>query len=136
MALAQARDLDLYYEKFGKPIGPLHGLPVSMKDQLRVKGVETSMGYVGWLGNQEAEDSVMTALLRKAGAVFYVKTSVPQSLMSCETFNNVIGLTVNPRNPNWSCGGSSGGEGANIALRGGVIGIGTDIGKPPCLSLL
>ncbi|KAK5240936.1 Acetamidase, partial [Exophiala xenobiotica] len=128
MALAQAKELDKYYEEHKKPVGPLHGLPISLKDQLRVKGLETSMGYVSWVGKYDEEDSVLTALLRKAGAVFYIKTSVPQSLMVCETVNNIIGRTLNPRNKNWSCGGSSGGEGANIGFRGGIIGVGTDIG--------
>ncbi|KAH6892628.1 acetamidase [Thelonectria olida] len=127
-ALAQARELDSYYEEHKKPVGPLHGLPISLKDQLRVKGIETSMGYVSWLGKYDQEDSTLTSLLRKAGAVFYVKTSVPQTLMVCETVNNIIGRTTNPRNKNWSCGGSSGGEGAIVALRGGVMGVGTDIG--------
>ena len=86
------------------------------------------MGYVSWLGKYDEKDSVLTELLRKAGAVFYVKTSVPQTLMVCETVNNIIGRTTNPRNKNWSCGGSSGGEGAMIGLRGGIIGVGTDIG--------
>jgi hypothetical protein len=89
------------------------------------------MGYISWLNKYETEESesVMVTLLRKAGAVFYVKTSVPQTLMVCETFNNIIGRTVNPRNKNWSCGGSSGGEGAIVGIRGGIIGVGTDIGK-------
>lgn len=86
------------------------------------------MGYVGWINKYDEEDSILTALLRKAGAVFYVKTSVPQSLMVCETVNNISGRTTNPRNKNWSCGGSSGGEGASVGIRGGIIGIGTDIG--------
>ncbi|KAL2014079.1 hypothetical protein VTN00DRAFT_1604 [Thermoascus crustaceus] len=127
-ALAQAKELDEYFEKHKKPVGPLHGLPISLKDQLRVKGYETSMGYISWLGKYDTEESVMTTLLRKAGAVFYVKTSVPQTLMVCETVNNIIGRTVNPRNKNWSCGGSSGGEGAMVGFRGGIIGVGTDIG--------
>ncbi|KAJ9297812.1 hypothetical protein DTO271G3_4033 [Paecilomyces variotii] len=127
-ALAQAKELDEYFEKNKKPIGPLHGLPISLKDQFRIKGFETSMGYVSWLGKYDTEESIMVTLLRKAGAVFYVKTSVPQTLMVCETVNNIIGRTVNPRNKNWSCGGSSGGEGANVGFRGGIIGVGTDIG--------
>lgn len=86
------------------------------------------MAYVAWIGKYDEEDSVLVTLLRKAGAVFYVKTSVPQTLMVCETVNNIIGRTVNPRNKNWSCGGSSGGEGANVGFRGGIIGVGTDIG--------
>lgn len=86
------------------------------------------MAYVAWIGKYDEENSVLTDLLFKAGAVFYVKTSVPQTLMVCETINNVIGRTVNPRNKNWSCGGSSGGEGAMVGFRGGIIGVGTDIG--------
>lgn len=86
------------------------------------------MGYVSWLGKYAEENSVIVSLLYKAGAVFYVKTSVPQSLMICETVNNIIGRTVNPWNKDLSCGGSSGGEGAMIGFRGGVIGVGTDLG--------
>lgn len=87
------------------------------------------MGYVSWVGKYATEDSVIVTLLYKAGAVFYVKTSVPQTLMVCETINNIIGRTVNPRNKNLSPGGSSGGEGAMVGFRGGVIGFGTDLGK-------
>ncbi|KAJ3476075.1 hypothetical protein NLG97_g9244 [Lecanicillium saksenae] len=49
-AIADAEKLDDYFAKHGKPVGPLHGLPVSLKDQFHVKGVETTMGYVGWIG--------------------------------------------------------------------------------------
>lgn len=86
------------------------------------------MGYIDWLGKIEKEDSILVSILRRTGAVFYVKTSVPQTLMVCETVNNIIGRTINPRNKNWSCGGSSGGEGALIGIRGGIMGVGTDIG--------
>ncbi|OBW65760.1 MAG: Vacuolar protein sorting-associated protein 13 [Aureobasidium pullulans] len=98
MALKQAKELDDFYEKNGRTVGPLHGLPISLKDQLRIKGLETTMGYVAWIDKYDTEDSVLTAMLRKAGAVFYVKTSVPQSLMVCETVNNITGRSVNPRN--------------------------------------
>ncbi|KAI2792890.1 Acetamidase [Penicillium oxalicum] len=135
MAIAQAKELDAYYEKYKKPVGPLHGLPLSLKDQLRVKGLETCMGYVSWLGKYDENESVLVTLLRRAGAIFYTKTSVPQTLMVCETVNNVIGRTLNPRNKNWSCGGSSGGEGAMVGIRGGVIGVGTDIGMNTRLQL-
>ena len=147
IALARARELDSHYEKTGKTVGPLHGLPISLKDQCHIKvsivadalepkadnsiqGLETSMGYVSWLGKYATEDSVIVTLLYKAGAILYVKTSVPQSLMICETINNVIGRTLNPWNKNLSPGGSSGGEGAMIGFRGGVIGVGTDLGMP------
>ncbi|KAM5383596.1 hypothetical protein ACJZ2D_002045 [Fusarium nematophilum] len=128
IALARAKELDEYYAQHKKTVGPLHGLPISLKDQLRIKGLETTMGYAAWIGKYDEEGSVLTSLLYKAGAVFYIKTSVPQSLMVCETINNIIGRTLNPRNKNWSCGGSSGGEGALVGFRGSVIGVGTDIG--------
>jgi len=60
------------------------------------QGLETSMGYIAWLGKYDEGNSVLVDMLSKAGAVFYVKTSVPQSLMVCETVNNVIGRTTNP----------------------------------------
>lgn len=50
MAIEDAKKLDAYYAEHGSPIGPLHGLPVSLKDQFHVRGVETHMGYVGWIG--------------------------------------------------------------------------------------
>ncbi|KAL2808217.1 amidase signature domain-containing protein [Aspergillus granulosus] len=128
IALARAKYLDEYLAENKKPVGPLHGLPISLKDQVRIKGLETTMGYVSWIGKKDTDDSVLTTMLLNAGAVLYVKTSVPQSLMVCETINNIFGRTTNPRNKNWSCGGSSGGEGAIVGIRGGIIGVGTDIG--------
>lgn len=128
VAVASAEAADEYMRRNGRPIGPLHGVPVSLKDQFRVTGVETTMGYVAWIGKTEHRDSVLVNLLRKAGAILYVKTNVPQTLMLGETDNNIFGRTVNPYNRGLSCGGSSGGEGALLALRGSVIGIGTDIG--------
>ena len=81
IALERAKELDAYYVQYGKTVGPLHGLPVSLKDQFRVKGVETSMGYVAWLGEKATRESVLVEALRAAGAVFYVKTNVPMALM-------------------------------------------------------
>ncbi|GAA83937.1 general amidase GmdA [Aspergillus luchuensis IFO 4308] len=136
-ALESARVLDDHYTKTGKPLGPLHGLPVSLKDQFHVKGVETTMGYVGWINTFQGKtddprylthESELVKELRAAGAVLYCKTSVPMTLMSGETMNNIIVYTHNPKNRVLSSGGSSGGEGALIALRGSPAGFGTDIG--------
>ena len=136
-ALASAKELDEYYAKNKKTIGPLHGVPVSLKDQFHVKGIETSMGYVGWIGTFEGKadderkgkyESEMVRELRALGAVLYCKTSVPHTLMSGETVNNIIGYTFNPKNRYLCSGGSSGGEGALIGLKGSPGGFGTDIG--------
>jgi amidase len=66
-ALEQAKELDEYFQKYGRTVGLLHGVPVSLKDQFRVKGLESSIGYVGWLGPVDEEESILTECLRKAG---------------------------------------------------------------------
>jgi amidase len=82
-ALAQARRLDEYFQQHKKPVGPLHGVPVSLKDVFRVAGAETTLGYVSWLGHKETmeSESWIVKRLRDLGAVIYVKTNVPTSLM-------------------------------------------------------
>jgi Asp-tRNA(Asn)/Glu-tRNA(Gln) amidotransferase A subunit family amidase len=88
--LERATELDAYLALHKKPFGPLHGLPVSLKDAFRVSGVETSIGYVGWLGKPETEEtqSGVVNLLQRSGAVFYVKTNIPTSLMVSITSND------------------------------------------------
>jgi amidase len=66
-ALEQAKKLDEYFTKHGQTVGLLHGVPVSLKDQFRVKGLDSSIGYVGWLGVVDEEESILTECLRKAG---------------------------------------------------------------------
>ncbi|KAF7546137.1 hypothetical protein G7046_g9397 [Stylonectria norvegica] len=136
-AIRDAQALDKYLADNKKPVGPLHGVPVSLKDQFHVKDVETTMGYVGWIDTfeghigdprQKTFESEMVRELRDLGAVLYCKTSVPHTLMTGETVNNIVGYTWNPKNRNLSPGGSSGGEGALIGLRGSPLGLGTDIG--------
>jgi len=110
---------------------------VSLKDQFHVKDVETTMGYVGWINTfqglpndprAKVYESEMVTELRSLGAVLYVKTSVPHTLMCGETVNNIIGYTQNSKNRLLSAGGSSGGEGALISAHGSCVGFGTDIG--------
>ncbi|KAH9891213.1 general amidase [Cubamyces lactineus] len=127
-ALARAKEVDDYLKTRGKPIGPLHGLPISLKDQFCIKGLETIMGYAGWIGRVADRDSVLVEILYECGAVPFVRTNVPQTLMWGETFNHVFGRTTNPYNRYMTSGGSSGGEGALVALRGSPLGVGTDIG--------
>ena len=122
-ALASARRLDDYLEKHGKTIGPLHGLPISLKDQFDISGIELTMGYAAYLGRVSDEDACLVSLLEDAGAVLYVRTNVPQTLMLDHTENWIFGRTHNPHNVKLSPGGSSGGEGALIALKGSVLGV-------------
>jgi len=127
-ALAQAKKLDEYRQKNGKTVGPLHGVPISLKDQFDIKGMELTMGYASYLGRISPENACLVDLLEAAGAVLYVRTNIPQTLMIGDTFNHVFGRTDNPWQRELSPGGSSGGEGALVALKGSICGVGTDIG--------
>ncbi|KAL5045643.1 hypothetical protein BDW71DRAFT_183621 [Aspergillus fruticulosus] len=127
-ALKRAQYLDDYLKREGKVVGPLHGLPISIKDSFQVKGLHTTVGYVSFLKNGPAtENSALVDLLLDLGAVLYVKTNIPQTLMTADSENNIYGRTLNPHNTNLTAGGSSGGEGALIAFRGSILGVGTDV---------
>lgn len=130
-ALADAAKLDAYFAAYGKPVGPLHGLPISLKDSVDVAGAGTALGFTSWVSHPPAaQDAVIAATLRRQGAVFHAKTAVPQASFAGETFGAVSGYVVNPlRRDVFSSGGSSGGEAALLALRGSVLGLGTDIGE-------
>ncbi len=87
LALAIAEELDKSYNDNGTVKGPLHGLPVSLKDQFHVKGYDTSMGYVGWVGTYEGDpnpakvhkiDSQVVKELVSLGAVLYCKVNLSQ----------------------------------------------------------
>ena len=86
-ALRRASELDSYIAAHGKPIGPLHGLPVSVKDSFRVNGAETSVGFVGWLGKRETAETESEAvkMLTGMGAVVHVKTNMPTGAMVIAT---------------------------------------------------
>ncbi|BFZ59323.1 hypothetical protein YB2330_000331 [Saitoella coloradoensis] len=127
-ALSRAHDLDDHFRRTGKTMGPLHGLPISLKDQFNITGVDTTMGYVKWIGQIATQNSTLVDILLESGAVLYVKTNVPQTLMFGETVNNIFGRTLNPLNTSLSPGGSSGGEAALLAAHGSPLGVGTDIG--------
>ncbi|MCJ1479223.1 hypothetical protein MMC13_007908 [Lambiella insularis] len=136
-ALARARELDAYYAEHKMPIGPLHGLPISVKEHVGMKGLDRNVAFVSWVGKMAEDDAHLLQILWKAGCVFHVRTTEPQSLvladgltakMSIETSNNIYGTTVNPHNTSLTSGGSSGGEGALVALRGSCLSVSTDIG--------
>ncbi|KAJ9093427.1 hypothetical protein QFC21_006458 [Naganishia friedmannii] len=128
-ALERAKWLDQQYDINQGPVGPLHGVPISVKDQVDIAGKDSPAGFLSQVGKNIAEqDAHVIQILRAAGAVFYCKTTLPQAIMHLET-NSYLGPTTNPYNRNTiSAGGSSGGEGALIAMKGSPLGIGTDIG--------
>jgi amidase len=93
-----------------------------------VKGINSTLGYVSFIDKPPAgNNSALVEILLSLGAVLYVKTNVSQTLMTADSDNNVFGWTPNPNRLNLTAGGSSGGEGALVALRGSILGVGTDI---------
>lgn len=127
-ALQEAQALDQHLEATGKPVGALHGVPISVKDQCRLKGTETTCGFVHPIGEKDEDDAIIVDLLKQSGAVIFGKTSLSIGCMWGETINNILGRTSNPYNRSFSCGGSSGGEGALIGFHGSPLGFGTDLG--------
>ncbi|TGO64820.1 hypothetical protein BCON_0005g00160 [Botryotinia convoluta] len=125
-AVARAKELDEHFGKNG-PIGPLHGLPISVKEHIGMKDLDNTCGLVGWVGRKNHDDANILKILLAAGAVLYVRTNEPQGLMMLETVNNIVGRTTNPHNTALTPGGSSGGESALQALGGSLLGIGSDI---------
>ncbi|QPG73081.1 hypothetical protein FOA43_000386 [Brettanomyces nanus] len=127
-AMNTAKLLDEYINNTGNVIGPLHGIPISVKEQIGMAGKITHGGWVAWLDYIPEEDATTIKVLKKLGAVLYVRTNEPQTLMHLDSNNNIIGRTRNPYNSLLSSGGSSGGEGACVGGRGSAIGVGSDIG--------
>ncbi|CAG8909844.1 unnamed protein product [Penicillium egyptiacum] len=127
-AFKRARELDCHLMRTGEVVGPLHGVPVSVKDRFDVEGFDTTVGWVGLTNKPAKCNSSIVQLLESMGAVLYVKTNVPQSLMMSDSYNHVFGQSVNAFNHALISGGSSGGEAALLGSGGSVLGIGTDVG--------
>ncbi|NWI32913.1 VDHAP protein, partial [Sula dactylatra] len=110
-----------------KEKGLLYGIPISIKDHINCKGHVSSGGMVKFLGQEKEEDSVIVQVLKSQGAIPFVKTNIPQTMINYDCSNLIFGQTLNPLNHQKSPGGSSGGEGALIAGGGSILGIGSDV---------
>jgi len=126
-ARADARSVDTKRSR-GESLGPLAGVPVTIKECIDVAGLPSTFGLAWRKDHCAATDSVHVTLLKAAGAVIVGKTNVAQLLAYLESDNPVYGRTNNPWNRERVCGGSSGGEGAIIAAGAAPLGLGTDIG--------
>ena len=111
----------------GDAVGPLHGVPVTIKDNIDVRGQRTPNGLPGLAGLIAPDDSPVTRNFGGAGAVTIGRTNTPEFSMRITTNNPLYGLTRNPWGDAVSCGGSSGGAGAAVAAGLGAIGHGNDI---------
>lgn len=125
-ALARAAAMDT--ARRSGPVGPLHGLPISVKENFATVGVPQSIGVEARLARLARGDAALVATALDAGAIVLGKTNLPQLMLSMETDNDLYGTTWNPWDLTRVPGGSSGGEGAAIASGQSPLGLGTDIG--------
>lgn len=126
--LARAQELDEYQKTHGTTVGALHGVPLSLKEHYDYPGHITHRGFVALLDNVPDRMATTPQILYDLGAVFYIRTTEPQSLMHPDSWNNITGRGRNAVKTSLSPGGSSSGEGALIAMKGSPFGLGSDIG--------
>jgi Asp-tRNA(Asn)/Glu-tRNA(Gln) amidotransferase A subunit family amidase len=126
-ARAQAHAADSAVQR-GEALGPLHGVPLTMKSCVNVAGWPCAAGSLLRKNNVPSSDAILVQRLRKAGAILLGNTNTPEFLMAYETDNRLSGKTSNPWNASYSSGGSSGGEAAAIAAGCSAGGVGSDGG--------
>ncbi len=125
--IAEAEEWAKQADMLQGPKPPLHGVPLSVKDIFGIEGYDSTVGLARFI-DQPMNDCVVIQVMKSQGAIPFVKTNVPQTMLSWENTNPIFGMTRNPRDLTRGPGGSSGGEGALVAGGGSVLGIGSDIG--------
>lgn len=126
-ALAAARRADDALRR-GERLGPLHGVPMTIKDSFDTRGIVSTGGTLGRKDHVPAADATVVRRLREAGAILMGKTNTPELTLSFDTNNLVYGQTRNPWDPTRSPGGSSGGAAAIVAAGGAPFDVGSDFG--------
>ncbi|HXD41138.1 MAG TPA: amidase family protein [Ramlibacter sp.] len=130
-ARIEARQADVRQadaRRTGAALGPLHGVPITVKECLDLRGMASTFGLPSRASHRADADETHVARLRAAGAIPIAKSNVAQALFYYESDNPVYGRTLNPWNADRTPGGSSGGEAALIATGASALGLGTDIG--------
>ena len=127
-ALAAAKRATAALGRKGTSLGPLHGVPVSIKDLTPTKGIRTTWGSKIFEHHVPDEDALYVARLKEAGAIVVGKTNTPEFGAGGNTFNAVFGATRNPWNTALTCGGSSGGAAVALATGMGPLAQGSDLG--------
>lgn len=127
-ASERAAELDAELERTGELAGPLHGIPVLVKDCVETSGIPTTFGSEALTDYTPEQDAVTVRKLREAGAVILGKTTLPDFASSWFSYSSVSGETKNPYDLNRDPGGSSAGTGSSVAANLATVGIGTDCG--------
>ncbi|WP_208648028.1 amidase family protein [Streptomyces tirandamycinicus] len=126
-ARAAADKADKYLAATGRTLGPLHGLPLTVKDALETKGMRTTCGSTDLTDHVPDTDADAVALLRAAGAIIIGKTNVPTLCQDIQTSNPIFGKTKNPFAEDRTAGGSSGGPAAAVAAGLTPLEVGSDL---------
>lgn len=129
-ALEEADALDAKLRATGKLVGPLHGIPVIVKDCIDALDMPMTAGFQGWKNYYPPSDAPLISRIKAAGGIILAKASLSEFTRGgADNINSVLGgFARNPYNTAFATGGSSGGTGAAIAANFGAIGIGTDTG--------
>ncbi len=126
-ARKRAREADEALKR-GEVWGPLHGVPVTIKDNYATRGIRSTNGMEELAGYVPQHDAVVVERVKRAGAVILGKTNLPPLGMDTQTRNRLFGVTNNPWDVNRTPGGSSGGEAAAVATGMSALGMGNDLG--------
>ncbi len=124
-ALRIADELDAKFRQSG-PVGPLHGIPMLLKDNVNTKDMPTTAGSASLKGYVPSADATIVRKLHAAGAIILAKTNLHEFAVWGETVSSLGGQTRNPYDLSRTPGGSSGGTGAGLAANYAILGIGTD----------
>ena len=127
-ALEKAKSHDEFQQNNSTTLGPLHGIPFTLKDTYDVESYDSSIGITTRINQPAQTSSVLYSTLTRLGGILIAKTNVPQTLLSFECNNPVFGVTQHPFVKGYTCGGSSGGEAVLLAKNGSAVGFGSDIG--------
>ncbi len=126
-ALASADEADAAVRR-GDPLGPLHGVPFTVKENIDVAGTPTTSAIPALAEAYASNDAPVVERMRAAGGVVLARTNLPDMGLRIHTDSSLHGLTRNPWDPDRTAGGSSGGEGSALASGMSPIGLGNDIG--------
>ena len=126
-ARAAARAADAHLARTGTPLGPLHGLPMTVKDAFETAGLRTTCGSSEYAEHVPERDADAVARLRAAGAILLGKTNTPAGCQDIQTSNGLFGTTRNPYDPERTAGGSSGGPAAAVATGLSALELGSDL---------
>ena len=107
---------------------PILGVPFSVKESIAMKGFDSTQGYPSRIGKPEDKNAYIVDALIEAGGIPFMRTNVPQGLMTFESVNEIFGNSKNPHQTTRTSGGSSGGEASLIASGCSPFGMGSDIG--------